>query len=335
MALKQGKGGKRDHKRKFWGHQGAFWGAHLLLGEVLVALGLLHPKLVVHLLAPLADVLALAQVVDVGQPLLGLPLGLAQDVFDLGVVLPKKTAGLGSEKVTLGSRCGFGVIKGDFGCLVLWTTTVVPQHLQSFQQVTTLCPLTLVVPKFCHLFLMSLNFVTSPCCPQILSPSLDVPPLCHLCLMSPTFVTSSWCPQILSPLLCIPKFCHLFLMSPPSPPFDPQHPQNGPKTPQTQHQPPSPRCPHGATTGPFPAQTRPLPPNFWGFLGSHRVHQQLGAEEADAAQDFHGFAQKAHVEHGLGQLDVTKVAGTLRHVPWGHPKVTSGDTPKLDWEGLG
>lgn len=73
---------------------GSRGGPHLLLGQVLVALGLLDPKLVVHLLAALADVLPLAQVVDVRQPLLGLPLRLAQDVLDFGVVLPENGPGV-------------------------------------------------------------------------------------------------------------------------------------------------------------------------------------------------------------------------------------------------
>lgn len=60
---------------------------YLLLGQVLIVLLLLHSKLVVHLLTTLADVLAFAEVVDVGQALPWLPLRLSQDVFDLRVIL--------------------------------------------------------------------------------------------------------------------------------------------------------------------------------------------------------------------------------------------------------
>lgn len=79
-------------------------GPHLLLGEVLITLRLLHPKFVVHLLAPLADVLPLAEVVDVCQPLLGLPLRFPQNILDFGVVLFKKPDNLGVTRLFWGSQ---------------------------------------------------------------------------------------------------------------------------------------------------------------------------------------------------------------------------------------
>lgn len=61
--------------------------AHLFFSEVLIVLLLLHSELVVHLLATLADVFTFTQVVDVHQALPRLTFRLAQDVFDLRVVL--------------------------------------------------------------------------------------------------------------------------------------------------------------------------------------------------------------------------------------------------------
>ena len=61
--------------------------SYLFFGQIFIALRLLHTKLVVHLLPALADVFALAEVIDVCEPLLGLPLGLSQNILDLRVVL--------------------------------------------------------------------------------------------------------------------------------------------------------------------------------------------------------------------------------------------------------
>lgn len=67
--------------------------SHLLFGQILIALRLLYTELVVHLFSALTDVFALAKVVDVCEPLLGLPLRFGQDVLDLWVVLGQKRAG--------------------------------------------------------------------------------------------------------------------------------------------------------------------------------------------------------------------------------------------------
>lgn len=60
---------------------------YLLLCDVLLSLLLLHAKFVVHFLPTLADVFSFTQFVDVCQSFSGLPFGLAQNVFNLWVIL--------------------------------------------------------------------------------------------------------------------------------------------------------------------------------------------------------------------------------------------------------
>ena len=47
---------------------------------------------------------------------------------------------------------------------------------------------------------------------------------------------------------------------------------------------------------------------------THRVNKKLATEEANATHDFDGLRQKADVEDGFREIDVTKVARTLGHV---------------------
>lgn len=63
---------------------------HLLFGQILIPLRLLHTKLVVHFFSTFTDVFALAKVIDVCKPFLGLPLRFCQDVLNLWVVLGKE-----------------------------------------------------------------------------------------------------------------------------------------------------------------------------------------------------------------------------------------------------
>lgn len=165
--------------------------------------------------------------------------------------------------------------------------------------------------------------------PNSVTSSWCVPQVHHLLLVCPpNLVTSSWC----SPIPASPKLV-------PVPNWEiqlvntTQHGETRMMSPQFQ----------GATTGLFLGgkhvrDERCHHPQFGGttvtpltvvFLlrgVSHRVHQQFGTEEADATQDLHGLAQKAHVENRLGQLDVTKVAWALCHVTWrgGHPIILGG-----------
>lgn len=66
---------------------------HLFFGQILIPLRLLHTKLVVHLLSTFTDVFALAKVIDMCKPFLGLPLRFGQDVLNLRVVLGEKEQG--------------------------------------------------------------------------------------------------------------------------------------------------------------------------------------------------------------------------------------------------
>lgn len=63
---------------------------YLLLLNVFISFILIHPKFVVHLLAPFTDVLPLTQLIYVGQTLLGLPFRFHQNVFDFWVGLIKR-----------------------------------------------------------------------------------------------------------------------------------------------------------------------------------------------------------------------------------------------------
>lgn len=47
---------------------------------------------------------------------------------------------------------------------------------------------------------------------------------------------------------------------------------------------------------------------------THRINQQLGAEETHAAEDFHDLRDEADVKDRLGQLDVSEVAWAFGHV---------------------
>lgn len=76
---------------------------------------------------------------------------------------------------------------------------------------------------------------------------------------------------------------------------------------------------------PLPAPQQPL--SQAEPIPTHRVHQQFGAEEADAAQNFHCLHQEAHVEHRFGQLNVAKVARTLCHVSCGDTHLTLSSQP--------
>lgn len=62
---------------------------YLLLSKVLIILLLLHSKLVVHLLATLANIFAFTEVIHMSQALPWLPLRLGQNVLDLRVILWK------------------------------------------------------------------------------------------------------------------------------------------------------------------------------------------------------------------------------------------------------
>lgn len=63
---------------------------HLLFGQILITLRLLHTKLIVHLLSTFTDVFALAKIIDMRKPFLGLPFRFGQDVLNLRVVLGEK-----------------------------------------------------------------------------------------------------------------------------------------------------------------------------------------------------------------------------------------------------
>lgn len=48
---------------------------------------------------------------------------------------------------------------------------------------------------------------------------------------------------------------------------------------------------------------------------TYRADQQLGTIETDASQYFDRLRYESNVKHGLGQINVTEMAGTLGHVP--------------------
>jgi hypothetical protein len=49
-------------------------------------------------------------------------------------------------------------------------------------------------------------------------------------------------------------------------------------------------------------------------LGIGGSHKELGAVEADAAQDLQRLGEEAGMEYRLGEVDVAEMAGTLGHV---------------------
>lgn len=66
--------------------------------------------------------------------------------------------------------------------------------------------------------------------------------------------------------------------------------------------------------------SHPLPGLAFAFkddlfdLGVGWVDQELGAIETHATEDLHRLGQKSRMEHRLGQVQVPKVSGALRHV---------------------
>ena len=63
----------------------------------------------------------------------------------------------------------------------------------------------------------------------------------------------------------------------------------------------------------FPRLSLALHYNLLDFRVGRR-YQKLGAEEANAAQDFDGFGQESGVKHWLGQVQVSEVTGAFVHV---------------------
>ena len=61
----------------------------------------------------------------------------------------------------------------------------------------------------------------------------------------------------------------------------------------------------------------PLPLEFlhWPLFQAYRVNEELRAVEADTSHNLHRLGKKVHIENGLGQFDVSKMAGTLRAIP--------------------